>query len=122
FLDEIGDLPPAAQAKLLRVLEERKVTRLGGNKTIAVDTRVVAATHRDLEKELAEGRFREDLFYRLNVHVLRVPPLRDRLSDVPALVEHLVATTCVRFGVKQETVATYAVEAPMPSGRSSYKR
>ncbi len=113
FLDEIGDLPPAAQAKLLRVLEERKVTRIGANKTIAVDTRVVAATHRDLEKELAEGRFREDLFYRLNVHVLRVPPLRDRLSDVPALVEHLVATTCERFGVKQKTVAPDAVEALM---------
>ena len=113
FLDEIGDLPPAAQAKLLRVLEERKVTRIGANKTIAVDTRVVAATHRDLEKEVAEGRFREDLFYRLNVHVLRVPPLRDRLSDVPALVEHLVATTCERFGVKQKTVAPDAVEALM---------
>src|SRR6266576_846231 len=88
FLDEIGDLPAAAQAKLLRVLEERKVTRLGGNKPIDVNTRVVAATHRDLEQEVAEGRFREDLFYRLNVHVLRVPPLRDRLSDVPALIEH----------------------------------
>ena len=113
FLDEIGDLPPAAQAKLLRVLEERKVTRIGANKTIAVDTRVVAATHRDLEKEVAEGRFREDLFYRLNVHVLRVPPLRDRLSDVPALVEHLVAATCERFGVKQKTVAPDAVEALM---------
>src|SRR5437773_2081385 len=111
FLDEIGDLPLAAQAKLLRVLEERKVTRLGGNKTIDVDTRVVAATHRDLEKEVAEGRFREDLFYRLNVHVLRVPPLRDRLSDVPALVEHLVAATCARFGMKTKTVAPDAVEA-----------
>src|SRR6266545_842942 len=113
FLDEIGDLPPAAQAKLLRVLEERKVTRLGGNKTIDVNTRVVAATHRDLEKEVAEGRFREDLFYRLNVHVLRVPPLRDRLSDVPALVEHLVAATCERFGMKPKAVAPDAVEALM---------
>ena len=113
FLDEIGDLPPAAQAKLLRVLEERKVTRIGANKTIDVDTRVVAATHRDLEKEVAEGRFREDLFYRLNVHVLRVPPLRDRLSDVPALVEHLVAATCERFGMKTKTVAPDAVEALM---------
>src|SRR5436190_22835703 len=113
FLDEIGDLPPAAQAKLLRVLEERKVTRVGANKTIAVDTRVVAATHRDLEKEVAEGRFREDLFYRLNVHVLRVPPLRDRLSDVPALVEHLVAATCERFGMKPKTIASGAVEALM---------
>jgi len=73
----------------------------------------VAATHRDLEKEVAEGRFREDLFYRLNVHVLRVPPLRDRLSDVPALVEHLVAATCERFGMKTKTVAPDAVEALM---------
>ncbi|HWC72935.1 MAG TPA: sigma-54 dependent transcriptional regulator [Gemmatimonadales bacterium] len=113
FLDEIGDLPAAAQAKLLRVLEERKVTRLGGNKTVDVNARVVAATHRDLEKEVAEGRFREDLFYRLNVHVLRVPPLRDRLSDVPALVEHLVASTCERFGMRPKTVSPDAVEALM---------
>jgi two-component system nitrogen regulation response regulator NtrX len=113
FLDEIGDLPAAAQAKLLRVLEERKVTRLGGNKTIDVNTRVVAATHRDLEKEVAEGRFREDLFYRLNVHVLRVPPLRDRLSDVPALVEYLVASTSERFGMRPKTVAPDAIEALM---------
>ena len=113
FLDEIGDLPQAAQAKLLRVLEERKVTRIGANKTIEVNARVVAATHRDLEQELAEGRFREDLFYRLNVHVLRVPPLRDRLSDVPALLEHLVAATCERFGIKTKTIAPEAVEALM---------
>jgi two-component system nitrogen regulation response regulator NtrX len=113
FLDEIGDLPLAAQAKLLRVLEERKVTRVGGSKTIDVNARVVAATHRDLEKEVAEGRFREDLFYRLNVHQLRVPPLRDRLSDVPALVEHVVASMCERFGMRPKTVAPDAVEALM---------
>jgi len=113
FLDEIGDLPAAAQAKLLRVLEERKVTRIGANKTIDVNARVVAATHRDLEKEVSEKRFREDLFYRLNVHVLRVPPLRERLSDVPALIEYLVAATCERFGMKRKTVAADAVEALM---------
>ena len=113
FLDEIGDLPANAQAKLLRVLEERKVTRIGANKTIDVDARVVAATHRDLDQEVSEKRFREDLFYRLNVHVLRVPPLRDRLSDVPALVEHLVAATCERFGLKPKTVAPDALEALM---------
>jgi len=113
FLDEIGDLPANAQAKLLRVLEDRKVTRIGANKTIDVNTRVVAATHRDLEKEVAEGRFREDLFYRLNVHVLRVPPLRDRLSDVPALVEHLVAATSERFGMRPKTIEPAAVEALM---------
>jgi two-component system nitrogen regulation response regulator NtrX len=113
FLDEIGDLPPAAQAKLLRVLEERKVTRIGATKTIEVNARVVAATHRDLEKEVGEGRFREDLLYRLNVHVLRVPPLRDRLSDVPALAEHLVAATSERFGMKPKTVTPDALEVLM---------
>jgi two-component system nitrogen regulation response regulator NtrX len=113
FLDEIGDLPANAQAKLLRVLEERKVTRIGANKAIDVNARVVAATHRDLEQEVAEGRFRQDLFYRLNVHVLRVPPLRERLSDVPALVEHLIATTCERFGLKPKTIAPDAMEALM---------
>jgi two-component system nitrogen regulation response regulator NtrX len=113
FLDEIGDLPAAAQAKMLRVLEERKVTRLGASKTIEVNARVVAATHRDLEKEVGDGRFREDLFYRLNVHVLHVPPLRDRLSDIPALVAHLVAATSARFGMRPKTIAPDAVDALM---------
>ncbi len=113
FLDEIGELPSAAQAKLLRVIEQRQVSRLGGNRTIAVDARVLAATNRDLDAEVQAGRFRQDLYYRLNVHVLRVPPLRERLSDVPALVEHLVASTCARFGVRPKQLDPVALERVM---------
>jgi DNA-binding NtrC family response regulator len=100
FLDEIGDLPAAAQAKFLRVLEQREVTRVGGTRPIPVEPRVVAATHRDLEAEVAAGRFRQDLLYRLAAHVLKVPPLRDRGSDIPELTQHLLAATCARFGLR----------------------
>jgi two-component system nitrogen regulation response regulator NtrX len=110
FLDEIGELPLAAQAKLLRVLEEHSVVRVGSTKPIPVPARVVAATNRDLEREVAEKRFREDLYYRLNVHVLRVPPLRDRLSDLPELVDHLLSATCARFGIKRKVMAPAALE------------
>jgi two-component system nitrogen regulation response regulator NtrX len=105
FLDEIGDLPLAAQAKLLRVLEERRVTRIGGNRSIAVEARVVAATHRNLEEEVAAGRFRQDLYYRLNVHVLQVPPLRERLSDVPELAARFIAAICRRFGMREKKLS-----------------
>ncbi|PYO41261.1 MAG: hypothetical protein DMD33_14380 [Gemmatimonadetes bacterium] len=113
FLDEIGELPLAAQAKLLRVVEQRQVSRLGGHRTIAVDTRVVAATNRDLEAEVQAQRFRQDLYFRLNVHVVRVPPLRERRSDIPALVDHLLATTCARFGVHLKKVDPAALEGLM---------
>jgi DNA-binding NtrC family response regulator len=100
FLDEVGELPAAAQAKLLRVLEDGRIQRVGATESITVDTRVVAATNRELAEEVAARRFRQDLLYRLDVHRLRVPPLRERLSDVPRLAEHFLAQTCERFGVR----------------------
>lgn len=91
FLDEIGDIPPTIQMMLLRVLQEREFERVGGNETIKVDVRMVTATNQTLEKLVEEGKFREDLFYRLQVVTVHLPPLRDRLDDLPALVEHFVS-------------------------------
>ena len=110
FLDEIGELPGPAQAKLLRVLEEEKVTRVGGSRPIEVRARVIAATNRDLEHEVAEGRFREDLLYRLNVHVVAVPALRDRLTDVEELVAYFLETTARRFGTRPKEIDAAALE------------
>ena len=90
FLDEIGDIPPVMQAKLLRVLQERAFERVGGTETISVDVRVIAATNRDLRKRVAEGKFREDLFYRLNVLTITLPPLRERRADIRPLAEHFL--------------------------------
>ena len=109
FLDEIGELPLAAQAKLLRVLEERKVTRVGGSRAVPIAARVVAATNRDLEREIEAGRFRQDLYYRLNVHVLRVPPLKDRLADLPVLIDSLLRTIASQLRVRPKRIAPEAI-------------
>ena len=104
FLDEIGDLPVEVQVKLLRVLEERQIERLGSPRAISVNVRIIAATHRNLENRIAEGAFREDLFYRLNVFPIQVPPLRERREDIPPLVWGFVDEFSNTFGKRVETI------------------
>ncbi|MBT8401989.1 MAG: sigma-54 dependent transcriptional regulator [Rhodothermia bacterium] len=111
FLDEIGELPVATQAKLLRVLEQGEMVRLGGEKVTKVDARVVAATHRDLERDVENGRFRQDLLYRLNVHTLHVPPLRERKSDISEIAGKFVTDICRRFGIKPKPFTPAALKA-----------
>jgi PAS domain S-box-containing protein len=111
FLDEIGDLPFEVQVKLLRVIEERKIERLGSPRSIPVDTRIIAATHRDLEQSIASGAFREDLFYRLNVFPIRVPPLRDRAEDVPMLVWRFVEEFSKAFGKRIDSISKESLAA-----------
>jgi formate hydrogenlyase transcriptional activator len=104
FLDEVGDLPPEIQVALLRVLQEREIERVGSNKPIPIDLRVVAATHRDLNALVAEGKFREDLLYRLNVVPIDVPPLRERAADIPLLVEYFIDRFGKKAGKKFRTI------------------
>jgi two-component system response regulator PilR (NtrC family) len=105
FLDEVGELSPAMQVKLLRALQERKIRRVGGNADLAVAARIIAATNRDLSEEVAAGRFREDLFYRLNVIQLRMPPLRERPEDLPIFVERFLGRFAADQGRPQPSLA-----------------
>ncbi|HEX9565421.1 MAG TPA: sigma-54 dependent transcriptional regulator, partial [Gemmatimonadaceae bacterium] len=110
FLDEVGDMSLAAQAKVLRVLQDGEVTRIGGTKPNRVDVRVLSATNKRLEDEIAAGRFREDLFYRLNVVPLHVPPLRDRREDIPLLAQHFALLLAQREGAPSRTLDPTALE------------
>jgi nitrogen regulation protein NR(I) len=111
FLDEVGDIPAAMQVKLLRALQEQEFERVGGIKTLSVDVRLVAATNTDLRKGIEEGRFREDLYYRLNVVHLEVPPLRERTDDIPTLVEHFLRRLEARLGKRVEGLSADALAA-----------
>jgi len=111
FLDEVGEMSPMTQVKLLRALQERKIRRVGGTEEIPVDVRIIAATNQDLKKKIADGSFREDLYYRLNVLSLEMPPLRERKEDIPLLVNHFLQKYCQKLGRKLKRVApeVYAI-------------
>ncbi|MCZ2074692.1 MAG: sigma-54-dependent Fis family transcriptional regulator [Bryobacteraceae bacterium] len=110
FLDEIGDMPVSIQAKLLRVLQEREFQRLGSSETLRVDVRIIAASNADLLERVRQGRFREDLYYRLNVVPLASPPLRERTTDIPLLVEHFIQKACEQENLPRKRIAPEAVE------------
>ncbi len=113
FLDEIGDMSLSAQAKVLRALQENKITRVGGEKDILVSTRVITATNKDLKKEIAEGRFREDLYHRLSVIVIKVPSLKDRKEDIPILATKFLEEIAVSYGAKKKEIEKAALKVLM---------
>jgi len=109
FLDEIGDMSLGAQAKVLRALQENKITRVGGDKDITVNVRIVAATNKDLRKEIAQGNFREDLYHRLSVIVIDVPALNDRRGDIPILVNYFIKMICKEYSIPEKKIAADAI-------------
>ncbi len=110
FLDEVGEIPPHVQVKLLRVLQERSFERVGGNESISVNVRIITATNRDLEEEIRNGRFRQDLFYRLNVVSIDIPPLRTRRQDIPVLAEHFIRTYAEEHGKGNKSFTPEALD------------
>jgi len=110
FLDEIGNLPLSSQSKLLNALQSRKITRIGSNRKISVDIRLICATNRDLNRMVQEGKFREDLLYRINTIVIDVPPLRDRVDDIPILANHFLKYYCEKYNRDQMKFNTHALE------------
>lgn len=110
FLDEIGDMSLSAQAKVLRALQENRITRVGGDKDIKVDVRVIAATNKDLRKEIEAGRFREDLYHRLAVIIIQVPALNDRKEDIPLLAEHFIESVCNEYGRPRKGITAEALK------------
>ena len=110
FMDEIGDMALSAQAKVLRALQENKITRVGGDKDIPVDVRVVAATNKDIRHEIEVGNFREDLYHRLSVIEIHVPPLRERQGDISLLVEHFISEICQHHDIKPKSIESEAME------------
>ena len=113
FLDEIGDIPLLTQVKILRIIQQREFERLGGTETISVDVRIIAATNRNLEEMIENGEFREDLFYRINVFPLFVPPLRERRDDIPVLVDHFIEKFNKRNSTKIKRITTSALNMLM---------
>ena len=111
FMDEIGDMSLSAQAKVLRALQERRISRVGSDKDVDVDVRVVAATNKNLRDEIARGNFREDLYHRIGVVVIKVPPLRERSSDIPELVDHFIENICAEYNIPPKPIEREAVEA-----------
>jgi len=111
FLDEIGDMSLSAQAKVLRALQEHKITPVGGERSVKVDVRVLAATNKDLQNEIAEGRFREDLYHRLSVILIEVPGLNDRKDDIPLLASHFLQQVATDYGVKKRDINADALKA-----------